>query len=1177
MEESHGMKATAGNRLAEPEMTRTSRCRQALSSLRPLVTGVALLSLILLVFLGAQASAAEPPEPPVYVSSFGPDGTESSDFTRINSLAVDQQTGYVYVLDAEAGVLYKFEADGQPLDWGGTSSYISANEISGLEPYAFFKGSQIAVDSATHIVYVTEKHSVRAFHEDGEPAEFTAGPGANTKEIPGFTELSGVAVDVNGAIYASDRAGGVSVFAPTGELLTTLNTGTVPTSLAVNSSGAVYVLPLEGFESIKKAVPDQFPVTSATAYSVSSVSDFSTGSPIGINIDPVTNNVYIVKNFSGTARVREYDESGNFITSFGEVSDTVGEFGPLTQGIAVVGGGKEFQFYLGNSGGDTSKVETFGQPVHLPMPPTVESTSAVNVTADSAKLRAKVNPNTLDTTYHFEYGPEDCSTTTCATVTPASSGIGSGHKGVFVFSQLVGLQAGTTYHYRVVAENALGTTEGPDRTFTTQVSALGFQLSDSRAWEMVSPPDKHGGELLGSSLGQIQAAADGNGLAYLSFVSVEADPDGTRDASSILARRSPAGWRSKDITPPTGKVTPVQNGGQSEYKLFSNDLSKALLDARGHTPLSPQASERTPYLRQNSEPAEYTPLVTGKEGFANVPPGTEFGGEAIYPVRVLGANIDFSHVVLISEVPLAAGAPEIGLYEWMEGQLRPLSVLPASEGGAMTTASVIGSDEGSVEHAISDEGSRVFWGTGGSSAESLNALYLRDTGSEETVRLDLVQQGASGSGKIQPNFQGASADGTVVFFKDSQQLTDDASPEGSDLYRCEIPAGASATGCATLTDVSVPLGGPGESGEVQGLAAGVSDDGSRIYFVAEGVLDTAPNDSDETATAGEPNLYLWQQGEGARFIATLSDRDSNDWGGESAAAGKLSAAHSPSGRYLSFMSERSLTGYDNHDAASGELDQEAFRYDAEADVLACVSCNPSGASPAGVLKPDEESPVDPHNQWRKRWVAATLPQATVQSLTGASLYRPRAVLDNGRVFFNAADALVPADSNGQWDVYQYESTGVGSCTASTGGAAASRLGDGCVSMISSGTAGQEAAFLDAGASGDDVFFLSTARLSVLEEDTVYDIYDARVNGVPERLTPRTECLGEACQPVPVAPNDPTPASASFKGAGNEAATRCPKGKKRRLKNNGTSRCVALKHKKHPHKAKRAASNRRASR
>src|SRR6185369_33833 len=169
------------------------------------------------------------------------------------------------------------------------------------------------------------------------------------------------------------------------------------------------------------------------------------------------------------------------------------------------------------------------------------------------------------------------------------------------------------------------------------------------------------------------------------------------------------------------------------------------------------------------------------------------------------------------------------------------------------------------------------------------------------------------------------------------------------------------------------------------------------------------------------------------------------------------------------------------------------------------------------------------------------------SVFGISLYRPRAVLNNGRVFFNAADALVPSDSNGQWDVYQYEPTGVGNCQVSSGGASVSRVADGCGSLISSGSGEAEAAFFDADVTGDNAFFFTPAQLSVLDQDKEVDIYDARVDGSPVVLPVNTECLGEACQPLAQAPNDPTPASAAFKGAGNlhqQMRKHCPKGKRR---------------------------------
>src|SRR4029077_12087328 len=106
----------------------------------------------------------------------------------------------------------------------------------------------------------------------------------------------------------------------------------------------------------------------------------------------------------------------------------------------------------------------------------------------------------------------------------------------------------------------------------------------------------------------------------------EPNPDGNRaiDTSTVLARRGAGGWHSKDVTPPHTEVGPLRFGG--DYKTFSTNLERSLFEQQESTLLSPEASEETPYLRENTEPATYRPLVTGKEGFANVPEGTVFGG-----------------------------------------------------------------------------------------------------------------------------------------------------------------------------------------------------------------------------------------------------------------------------------------------------------------------------------------------------------------------------------------------------------------------------------------------------------------------------------------------------------------------------------------------------------------------
>jgi hypothetical protein len=218
-------------------------------------------SLVLVAVVALAATAALGAEATEYVKSFGPDGTESSDFVLINGVAVDQQTDDVYVLDAEAGTLSKFEADGTPLAWGGSAPYISGNVISGLDLFTGTAVNQLAVDSSSHVIYLTEKHSVRAFHVDGEAAEFTAGPGAGTDAIPSSGNFNGVAVDASGALYASDGVGTVSVFAPTGEPLTSFSTSQ-PNNLGVAPDGTVYVV-LGG--EVHSFIPDEFPVRPARA------------------------------------------------------------------------------------------------------------------------------------------------------------------------------------------------------------------------------------------------------------------------------------------------------------------------------------------------------------------------------------------------------------------------------------------------------------------------------------------------------------------------------------------------------------------------------------------------------------------------------------------------------------------------------------------------------------------------------------------------------------------------------------------------------------------------------------------------------------------------------------------------------------------------------------------------
>jgi alpha-tubulin suppressor-like RCC1 family protein len=110
--------------------------------------------------------------------------------------------------------------------------------------------------------------------------------------------------------------------------------------------------------------------------------------------------------------------------------------------------------------GSTSE-ETFGEGEGTP--PATTTGAASGVTEKQATLNATVNPEGADTRYHFEYGTEAGN---YSFSTPESDA-GSGSSSVPVSSAITELQAGTTYHFRVIANSQNGINAGNDATFTT--------------------------------------------------------------------------------------------------------------------------------------------------------------------------------------------------------------------------------------------------------------------------------------------------------------------------------------------------------------------------------------------------------------------------------------------------------------------------------------------------------------------------------------------------------------------------------------------------------------------------------------------------------------------------------------------------------------------------------------
>jgi hypothetical protein len=808
-------------------------------------------------------------------------------------------------------------------------------------------------------------------------------------------------------------------------------------------------------------------------------------------------------------------------------------------------------------------------------PPLLESASALDVTATSATIQAQVNPNDVETRVRVEYGDVAGDYAHAAAVLDIGSA-GTVQAPTF---ELAGLTAGSVYHYRVVAENALG--EGAeavgsvDHTFTTE-TASAFALPDGRGWELVSPPAKHGAIIQApSGLVPIQASATGNAIAFTTSSPTESNGAGNPGDVEIVSARSAAGWSSEDVATPNAVV---HGATEPEYRYFSPDLSLGIVEpTSSFSPeISFEASEQTPYLRTDFSPdgelcrsSCYRPLVTGAPGFANVPPGTKFGKEqvkgeakAMPGVEFLGASPDARNIVLRSMAPLVEGASPNGLYKWSEGRLELISVPPAEEPNPAMT----GLDLGSPSHeqgAVSLDGTRVIWSEGESNGGRGGHLYLRDVRAEQTLRID-VNQGGTGKGPGRPAlFQWASADASVILFTDEQQLTPNsgAAPDRPDLYRCQVIVGEAGELECVLTDLT-PAAGAENSG-FQGML-GASEDGSSVYFVANGVL--AHNQVDhgagrEEATAGgcgntaleergSPTCNLYEYRDGTtNFIARLSSTDRYDFG----LGGPVRV--SSSGRWLALMSQRSLTGYDNRDISSDKSVAEVYLYEARTGTMLCASCDPRGVRPHGEEYNQLASPrgLNDLGTWNTRLlVSGFLPASIKLEQSSISPYESRALSDTGRLFFNSVDRLVPQDSNGTEDVYEFEPPAVGTCSEAT--ATFVPRNGGCVALISSGATQRESVFLDASENGDDVFFLTAAKLSPLDPDSAYDVYDARVNGGDREPAKPVECQGDSCQGFVVPPNDATPDSLTYSGPGNlkplppplssrAKPGKCPKGKK----------------------------------
>jgi DNA-binding beta-propeller fold protein YncE len=1160
--------------------------RRRLGSARRLI--LAALAVTATIAVGAAPALALSEQGHVFASTVGGPGEGADEFNAPGQLAVDEATHDLYVVDRGNNRVEKLGPKGEFIaTWGwGVKDGKKEFQVCTSACQAGIAGSgkgqldvpgAIAVDNSTSnsdpskgdVYVVTDARS-----EHGRLVKFTPNGevvGSLKQEGEERFEgaLDGVAVDSTGMVWVyrgTEEEGHIESFSDA-ERAAFEEPALEPQFLcpkpgfAVDATGEHFYLgherenreelcPLEEGEPVRPVVAGKAGrVEEALESEITALDPQNT---TAIAADSATGSVYLA---NGTS-VAAYGSGGSLIQRFGAEQLTA------ASGVAVDASSDDV--YIADS--STDRVDVF-EPETAGIP-TIDLLAAENLTATSARFEARIDPDGADTHYYFQYGTADCVTTpsSCTdTVAPPGADIGAGFSAETVSAEVLDLQASTTYHYRVVAVNAHGEAEGAESlgTITTLPTSSGVLL-DGRAWEMVSPAEKDGSgiEPLRLDGGLIQASEDGDAITYVANGPVVPEPEGNRGPypTQILSTRGLTAWSTQQIVTPHTKGEGFELREDAEYRAFSPDLSVALVqpdvgvgEPLEQPPLAPGASEKTMYLRDNPT-GEYEPVVTPASDTAE--PRTPFGEK----LEFVSASPDLSHVVFESHVALTANSAP-GLYEWSSGQaLQPVSVLPD---GVPASEPKLGAESSNVRGAVSEDGTRVIW-SGESqiegheqAQETVNHLYMTDTATGGTIQLDAAVSPIAEPGEEESEvaFQGASANGGRVFFTDTARLTEasDLEPEPSatdnpgDLYECEIREESGKLSCQ-LTDLTADQN-PGEAADVLNVVPGISETGTYVYFVANGVLapgatrgDCVAADQEEAPAGATCNLYVHHAGK-ITFVATVSNEDSGDWGslegeGERSASSleprpdlaDVTSRVSPDGEYFAFMSDRPLTGYDNVDAspeAAGARDEEVYLYDAASKLVVCVSCDSSGQPPFGVHDTEDAGEglglvVDRRGDWRaiagnqaatSHYLAGSIPGWTPLGAFGGALHQPRYLLDSGRLFFNSPADLVPAAKNGKNDVYEYEPRGVGNCTSE----------DGCVALISAGTSAQESAFVDASANGDDAFFVTSEPLVGQDQDTNFDLYDARVcaqsgSCLTQSASKTSQCVtSETCNSAPATP------------------------------------------------------------
>jgi hypothetical protein len=610
----------------------------------------------------------------------------------------------------------------------------------------------------------------------------------------------------------------------------------------------------------------------------------------------------------------------------------------------------------------------------------------------------------------------------------------------------------------------------PNAALRTGPSA---SLPDCRAYELVNPGTRDIGPIGGHSY----AFPDGQHVLLDTLLPLAGAQNGSLASAQSLSTRGPTGWSMASLSTPQGPSQPdalTFSGDRAPVVSFTSDFSVAFVNSPFDSDPLDQDRAMDVYRMEPSSGSsslaslpDSGPMV---QGFAG---GSE--REFLPGAYLAGSSADGSHVVFETggQLPVAPGTTVDThtsgeeVYDRTGGHTYLVGVLPDGSVPACGAAVGQGVRSGFIEGssfsygAVAPDGSNVVFSSFGNQPEcggpydshNADTLYLREDNAK-TVQLPGLF------------FGGRTADGSKIL------TLADAPHEREDnpIYEYDI-----ATGQTTTVGVGVGL-------------LGYSADGSHVYYLG---------------TSG--NIYLWDNGTTTHVPGTGVPYEQGvpgDSPGGYPQAGLIYAftttptafvvdmpAVTPDGSKMVFEDFANITGYNSN------RNSEVYLYNADTNSVTCVSCNhnvPGGQSEADIRLNQFDS-ADP-------FVPLSVPVVSD---------------DGSRVFFETGEALVPQDTNGLEDVYEWD--------------------DSQVSLLSSGQGSLDSFLVGVGDDGNDVFITTGDRLLPQVEDNVEHVYDARVDGGFPYTPPVYGCEAGQCQARPGAPPVfAAPGSSVFSGPGNTA-------------------------------------------